>query len=93
MQRDIIVTELLNLAKEIAEKRHSGGASIERLVDELVPDIEDEEMDSIVVDAVESWAYTWLDVLQGAIKESEISRGDVFCKLIKLPLEDYITTL
>lgn len=93
MKREDIANELLALAEDIAERRHNEGVMIESLSDKFIPDIANEGIKAVVQDAVESWAYTWLDVIRGGIKESEADRGDAFYKLIGVPLEKHITTL
>lgn len=67
--------ELLDLAEEIARRRHEHGIAIESLSDQLSPRYNHAPTDAVVQDTVESWAYTWLDYLQGGISKPDRSEA------------------
>ena len=85
MTREQIAQNLINLAQSIAEKRHLSKIAIESLSDQMLPEIDNPGVAAVVQDAVESWAYTWLDYLQGAIEQP--SPGDAISSLMSVPLE------
>lgn len=91
MTREKIANELLMTAQEIAEQHHVSKLLIESLSDQMLPSIDNQGIAAVVQDAIEGWAYTWLDVLRGGISKHEADSSDVFNALMSVPLEKHIT--
>lgn len=88
MAREQIASDLVALAQEIAERRYINKIAIESLSDQMLPEISHEGHAAIVQDAVEGWAYTWLDYLQGGIDRQPIP-DETIKALRNVPLENY----
>lgn len=87
-ERVKIADALVTLAQEIAERRHVSRMMIESLADQLIPSIDNAGIAAVVQDAVESWAYTYLEVLRGDMGIYDPS--DVVERLCGVPLEKYL---
>jgi len=89
-ERELIADALINLAQEIGELRASTATAIESLSDKMLPQTSNEGINAIMQDAVESWAYTWYDAMQGGIAIDALNSDDVKMQLMSVALESVL---